>query len=175
MEKENELNPEVAQPDGVETQQEEQDSTQAPEKKPEGLSDAVVLAALEASDKALEKAEKKIVELKRQAKRAGEEGDDSEQAELLERIAKLEGEIDSLKSGKVGEQDETQKELQAQRIANKELITALKAKNAMSIASDGANEDKPISKKESQGYSDADMALIQRHKLDPKKIPNTIK
>jgi hypothetical protein len=98
---------------------------------------------IESQNAAIEKAETKIISLKRRLKGEGDE----ENVELRTRIAELEAQV----QGIAEERDKDVEELQAERKKASELTVSLKAKHSVSKTSLGATErstppEDPVSK-----------------------------
>lgn len=119
-----------------------------------------IVDLLEANDKALESAEKKIVSLKRKLRGAGvdEYGDDG-QDDVLSKIETLEQEVAALKGAK----DQGDADLQTARANAREMAESLKAKAATSKVSRGANQDRFVPEEDlTKRYSPADLSILQR-------------
>jgi Mg2+ and Co2+ transporter CorA len=126
-----------------------------------GVDSQTVVELLEAQDKALAAAETKIVSLKRKLK-SGDYGDEpQDEDDLRAQITALQEKVEKLTSSK--DEDSDLKELQAQRKRVNELTESLKAKNAISSALAGNNQDKFVPEEDlAKRYSKADLAIYQR-------------
>ncbi len=134
--------------------------------------DKKVVEALENSNKALERAEHRIVELKREndlLKKGGGEGD----PELAEKVAKLETEIEALKQERVPKQevDERDEELAKARKVNSELAAVIISKQTAGKGEGAGNNQDVIQPKMPEEYfakTPQEIAILERRGIDPK-------
>lgn len=124
------------------------------------LDPKIVIEALEESDKALAKAEEKIVRMKKDAKKSS----DGLVDELDEDIdAKIERLVEARLSQKPDREDETLAELQISRKKNSELIASLRSQKGISNSGVGSSQVHSEPEEDpKKGYSQADLVVLTR-------------
>lgn len=125
------------------------------------LDTKIVIEALEESDKALAKAEEKIVRMKKDAKKSSDGFADESLDEDID--AKIERLVEAKLSQKPERNDETLAELQNSRKKNSELLASLRSQKGISNSGAGSSQVQHEQEEDpKKGYSQADLVVLAR-------------